>query len=107
MPLNFRTNQLNQDFCKRNVRKRNHLVGYNYLSKCYFQYQSVFKTGRHQQSLDFDLGMEIGIFAQKATVGQAWETPLPEKLYYYFGGPKSSCLSYNFVFTVILNKYGN
>ena len=52
------------------------LAAYNYLSKCYFQYQSVFKTGRHQKSLNFDLGMETGIFAQRATVDQAWESLL-------------------------------
>ena len=50
------------------------LMGYNYLSKCYFLYQSVFKTGRHQQSLNFDLGMETGILARRATVDQAMES---------------------------------
>ena len=49
------------------------LAAYNYLSNCYFQYQGVFKIGRHQ-SLNFDLGMETGIFAQRATVDQAWES---------------------------------
>ena len=52
------------------------LTAYNHLSKCYFQYQSVFKPGRHQQSLNFDLGMESGIFAQRTTVDQAWESLL-------------------------------
>ena len=61
-------------------------MGYIYLPKRYFQYQRIIKTGRHQQSLDFNLAMETGIFAQRVTVDQGWKGLCYQERNYYFGG---------------------